>query len=49
MSAHYAIADPCRFAVASRIEGAGVDPERFPKLIDHRTRTAARPTVKKVL
>ena len=49
MGPHYAVGDPYLFAVASRIEGDGVDPARFPRIIDHRRRMAARPAVKWVL
>lgn len=49
MGAHYTVADPYLFTVAQWIEGDGVDPKRFPKIIDHRARMAERPAVKKVL
>ncbi|MBS0534701.1 MAG: glutathione S-transferase family protein [Proteobacteria bacterium] len=46
MGADYTIADAYLFTVAQWLEGDGVDPARYPKVIDHRTRMAARPNVK---
>ncbi|MCY1741551.1 MULTISPECIES: glutathione S-transferase family protein [Ensifer] len=45
----YSIADPYLFTVAGWIEPDGVDPARFPKIVDHRNRMTARPAVARVL
>ncbi|MCA1441594.1 glutathione S-transferase family protein [Ensifer sp. IC4062] len=45
----YSIADPYLFTIANWLEGDGVDPGRFPKVLDHRNRMVARPAVAKVL
>ena len=49
MGADYTIADPYLFTIARWLEADGVDPKRFPKVLDHRNRMAERPAVKKVL
>ena len=49
MGADYTIADPYLFTIARWLEADGVDPKRFPKVLDHRSRMAERPAVKKVL
>jgi glutathione S-transferase len=49
MGKTYTIADPYLFTVSSWLESDGVDPAQFPKVLDHRTRMAARPAVLKVL
>ncbi|HWT99830.1 MAG TPA: glutathione S-transferase [Terriglobales bacterium] len=49
MGAQYTVADPYLFTMASWLEGDGVDITRFPKVIDHRTRMAERPAVKRAL
>jgi glutathione S-transferase len=49
MGENYSIADPYLFTIASWLEADGVDPARFPKVLDHRNRMAARPAVAKVL
>jgi glutathione S-transferase len=49
MGADYTIADPYLFTIAKWLEADGVDPKRFPKVLDHRNRMAERPSVKKVL
>lgn len=49
MGETYSISDPYLFTLAQWLEGDGVDPSRFPKVRDHRSRMAARPSVKKVL
>lgn len=46
MGEDYSIADAYLFTVAQWLELDGVDPARYPKVIDHRTRMAARPNVK---
>ena len=47
--ADYTIADPYLFTIARWLEADGVDPKRFPKVLEHRNRMAERPAVKKVL
>jgi len=47
--ANFSIADPYLFTIASWMEGDGVDPQRFPKVLDHRNRMAQRVSVQKVL
>jgi glutathione S-transferase len=47
--ANFSIADPYLVTVASWLESDGVDPKRFPKVLDHRNRMAQRPAVQKVL
>jgi glutathione S-transferase len=49
MGTDYSIADPYLFTIARWLEADGVDPKRFPKVLDHRNRMAERPAVKKVL
>jgi glutathione S-transferase len=49
MGPDYTIADPYLFTIARWLEADGVDPKRFPKVLDHRNRMAERPAVKKVL
>jgi glutathione S-transferase len=49
MGADYTIADPYLFTIARWLEADGVDPKRFPKVLDHRNRMAERSSVKKVL
>ncbi|PST26408.1 glutathione S-transferase family protein [Mesorhizobium plurifarium] len=45
----YSIADPYLFTIASWLESDGVDPARFPRILDYRNRMAERPAVAKVL
>ena len=45
----YSICDPYLFTLAGWLEGDGVDPARFPRVLAHRERIAARPAVRKVL
>ena len=45
----YTICDPYLFTLAGWLEADGLDPKRFPKVLDHRNRMAERPAVKKVL
>ncbi len=47
--ADFSIADPYLFTLSSWLEGDGVDPNRFPKVLDHRNRMARRPSVQRVL
>ncbi|MBS0247472.1 MAG: glutathione S-transferase N-terminal domain-containing protein [Proteobacteria bacterium] len=46
MGEDYSIADAYLFTVAQWLELDGVDPAKYPKVIDHRARMAARPNVK---
>jgi glutathione S-transferase len=45
----YSVSDPYLFTIARWLESDGVDPSRFPKVLDHRERMAGLPAVKKVL
>jgi glutathione S-transferase len=45
----FTIADPYLFTLATWLEGDGVDPARFPKILAHRTRMSQRPAVRKIL
>lgn len=45
----YSIADPYLFTIAGWLEPDGVDPARFPKVLDHRNRMTQRPAVARVL
>lgn len=45
----YSIADPYLFTIAGWLEPDGVDPARFPKILDHRNRLTQRPAVARVL
>jgi glutathione S-transferase len=49
MGETYTIADPYLFTIAGWLEADGVDPGRFPKILDHRNRMAERPAVARVL
>jgi glutathione S-transferase len=49
MGQAYSICDPYLFTLAQFLEGDGVDPARFPKVLDFRNRMAQRPAVKKAL
>ena len=49
MGETYSVADPYLFTVAQWIEGDGVDPARFPRVIDHRSRMMQRPAVARAL
>lgn len=49
MGSTYTICDPYLFTIASWLESDGVDAARFPKVMDHRQRMAARPAVKRAL
>lgn len=44
--AAYTVADPYLFTLAQWLEQDGVDPARIPRIMDHRTRMAARANVK---
>lgn len=45
----YTICDPYLFTMAQWLEADGVDPERFPKVIDHRRRMSERPEVQRAI
>ena len=47
MGETYTICDPYLFTMAQWLEADGVDPSRFPKLMDHRRRMSERPQVQK--
>jgi glutathione S-transferase len=49
MGATYTICDPYLFTMAQWLEDDGVDPSRFPKVIDHRNRMSERPEVRKAI
>lgn len=45
----YTICDPYLFTMAQWLEADGVDPRRFPKVIDHRRRMSERPQVQRAI
>jgi glutathione S-transferase len=45
----YSIADPYLFTLARWLEPDGVDPVRFPRVMEHRTQMADRPNVRKAI
>jgi glutathione S-transferase len=45
----YSICDPYLFTIAQWLEGDGVDLSALPRVIDHRTRMAERPAVRRAL
>jgi glutathione S-transferase len=49
MGEQYTVCDGYLFTIAAWLEGDGVDPARFPKVLEHRERVGARPAVRKVL
>ncbi len=49
MGERYTVADPYLFTIANWLEGDGVDPTAFPRVLDHRRRMAERPAVKRAL
>jgi glutathione S-transferase len=49
MGETYSVGDPYLFTLAQWLEADGLDPSRFPKVYVHRSRMAARSSVKKVL
>ncbi len=48
MGAQFTIADCYLYTLATWMEGDSVDISKFPRVIDHRARMAARPAVQKV-
>lgn len=49
MGEAYTVADPYLYTLARWLEGDGVDPARFPRVLDHRRRMAERPAVQRAL
>lgn len=49
MGDEYTIADPYLFTLAQWLEGDGVDLARLPRVIEHRSRMAERPNVRKAI
>lgn len=49
MGEEYTIADPYLFTLAQWLEGDGVDLARLPRVIEHRSRMAERPNVRKAI
>ncbi len=49
LGADYSTADAYLFTVSRWMETDGVDPDRFPKVRDHRTMMSARPAVERAL
>jgi glutathione S-transferase len=49
MGEAYTICDPYLFTIAQWLEDDGVDPSRFPKVVDHRRRMAERPGVQEAV
>lgn len=49
MGAQFTLADIYLFILSGWMEGDGVDISKFPRVIDHRNRIAARPATKSVL
>lgn len=49
MGERYTVCDAYLFTVAQWMEGDGVDPAKFPALLDHRQRMAERPSVQRAL
>ena len=45
----YTIADPYLFTLAQWLEDDGLDPARTPRVIEHRSRMAERPNVRKAI
>lgn len=49
MGETYSVADAYLFTIAQWLEGDGVDPRRFPRVMEHRARMAERANVKKAI
>jgi glutathione S-transferase len=49
MGETYTIADPYLFTVARWMEADGIDPERFPKVLEHRHRMSERKVVQQAI
>jgi glutathione S-transferase len=49
MGEAYTICDPYLFTLAQWLEGDGVDPARFPNVLDHRRRMSERPAARRAI
>ena len=49
MGARYTICDPYLFTIAEWLEGDGIEPARFPRVIDHRRRVGERAATRKAI
>lgn len=49
MGDRFTIADPHLYTLATWLEGDGIDPRRFPKILDYRDRLTQRPAFREVL
>ena len=49
MGDHYTTCDAYLFTLAQWLEADGVDPAKVPRVIEHRTRVAARPATRRAL
>jgi glutathione S-transferase len=49
MGAAFTICDPYLFTLAQWLEGDGVDPARFPRVMDHRRRVSERPATRRAI
>jgi glutathione S-transferase len=49
MGKDYGIADAYLFTIAQWMEDDGVDARKFPRIIEHRTRLAERPAVRRAV
>jgi glutathione S-transferase len=49
MGERYTICDPYLFTLAQWLEADGVDPNRIPRVVDHRRRMSERPGVRKAI
>lgn len=49
MGERYTICDPYLFTLAQWLEADGVDPNKIPKIVDHRRRMSERPGVRKAI
>lgn len=49
MGGQFTVCDGYLFTIADWLEGDGVDPAQFPKVLEHRERVRARQAVKRVL
>ena len=49
MGEHYTICDPYLFTLAQWLEQDGVDPNRIPRVVDHRRRVSERAAVRKAI
>jgi glutathione S-transferase len=49
MGERYTICDPYLFTLAQWLEDDGVDPKRFPRVVEHRRRVAERAGVRKAI